>query len=910
MTTKPILFLFFFLGFNFIASGQEKFRVKGTVVDSVNRVALTDATVTVLNAKDSVLVRFSYTDKGLFEINNLDSGQFLLIVTYPDYADFIERFSVNSGHVLHDFKRIEMISEVNLLKEVIVKARMASIKIKGDTTEFNAAAYKTQKNAKVEDLLKQLQGMKINQSGAIIFQGEQVSKVLVDGEEFFSDDPALVTNTVRADMVSKIQVYDDKSVEAKQTGVEDGKKVKTINIVLLEDKKRGLFGKADVGYGTDEYYTGQLMFNKFSPKEKASIYGNMGNTGKVGLSGADHNKFGAGYSPGDYGGNGLPFARDGGVHYDRKWNKDKQSVNVNYKTGFLQTEGISNSLTQNNLPGNFNKSSADRSFVNRSGNQIFEGNFRSAIDSVSDLSTYASASRYKYNSMNTTTSKTLRGNNVIQNSNDSRAENETDSRYFSFSASYTRRFKKKGRSLTVNSRINASDANSEGYQWSALTYYDGSGNQDSTRSINQFKPTISNSKGFSAGGTYTDVISKPLTISGGINYSADEQDNKRLAYDKSAGGMYDQLDTVFSSDYSSGTQRNGYNLTLNYSSGKSRASIGNNTDLVWQRQNDQFSSTSLARNFINWSPYGSFSYQLSKAASLNFNYNGYTLQPSIFYLQPIRQNSDPLNITIGNPDLKPEFEQRFSYNYRVYQPTKDQGINFRGNYTSTLNDIVQDKTIDSAGVSTIKYVNVRSKSPGYWNVYAEVYGHATKLDFIMSINLNVNGSTYYNLINGQLNRTKSVSYFPQLDIWTNKGSYSYSFSIGPNFSFGESSLQQQFKNNTRGFLVSGNFYTKLPGKFFIGADCSYKSNAGNVVFDKPFEQTLLKAYTGKTFLKDENLKLTITGNDLLDQNTGYSRSSSEGRFTESRNQTIRRYFIFTLTWDFSRFKKTLQRQES
>lgn len=302
----------------FTALAQSNYAVKGLISDTTTNVKMDQATISVLDARDSILQKFTYADKGAFNISHLKPGKFLIMVNYPNYADFVESFTLDASKPVYNFGNIKMILQSKLLNEVIIKAKVVAIKIKGDTTEFNAAAYATQKNAKVEDLLKQLQGMKINQSGVIIFQGEPVTKILVDGEEFFSDDPGLVSKNVRADMVSKVQVYDQKSDQAKLTGIEDGVKVKTINIVLREDKKKGVFGKLDGGYGTDDYYTGQMMFNKFSPKEKIAAYGNIGNTGKVGLSGNDNSKYNMGYGDGDYGGNGLPFARDGGAHYDSK----------------------------------------------------------------------------------------------------------------------------------------------------------------------------------------------------------------------------------------------------------------------------------------------------------------------------------------------------------------------------------------------------------------------------------------------------------------------------------------------------------------------------------------------------------------------------------------------------------------
>lgn len=908
MTLKITLFVLLCGLLSARTYSQTKYGVKGLVTDTATNIRINEATITVLDAQDSVLQAFAYSSKGTFDIAGLKPGKFLLMVTYPDYADFVEHFTLSAGQPVFDFGHIKMILKSKLLNEVIIKARVAAIKIKGDTTEFNAAAYATQKNAKVEDLLKQLPGMRINQSGAIIFQGESVNKVLVDGEEFFSDDPVLVTKNVRADMVSKVQVYDQKSEQAKLTGIEDGVKVKTINIVLMEDKKKGLFGKTDAGYGTDDYYTAQLLFNKFSPKQKISAYGNLGNTGKVGLSGEDNNRFGGGYSQGDYGGNGIPFARDAGAHFDQKWNQDKQSVNINYKTGALTTDQTRSSHTQNNLPGDFNTREASSTAHNYNFSQSFNGIFNSKLDSTSDLQMLLNGYGNKSKNSSNSTASTVRGNGVLQNTSKIASDGDRNNEYLYASAGYTKRFKKKGRNLRLNARTELSQSSNSNYLRSDLSYYNEQGIPDSSGTIDQYKPGSSRYEGVTAGFSYSDVLMKSVSLTAGYSFSRNINDNEQRSFNRSASNSYNLLDSAFSSDFRMISQSNTFSLNFAYSKGKASANIGTSIADAGFKQTERLSEIRLDRKFVNWQPNANFRYQLSKAASLSFNYSGNTEQPSSYQLQPLRQNTDPLNISLGNPGLKPAFRNNISYYYRVYQPTLDQGINFRGSYSTITNAIVSNRSTDSAGINTLQYFNLERKNQNDWNLYAEVYGHATKLDFILFISFTVRGSTNYNYVNGQLNRVISVNYAPQIDLQKNKTTYSYGMSIGPNYLVNSSSLQK-INNNTRGFFTTLNFYTKLPHNFFIGSDATYKFNAKNQVFDRNFEQLLINPYAGKLFLKNESLKLTIKANDLLNQNTGYNRYGSTDSFTESRNETIKRYFMLSLTWDFTKFGKSLQQQQ-
>jgi outer membrane receptor protein involved in Fe transport len=908
MSSKFIALLVF-LCFASTAIAQNNYSVKGLVTDTATNAKMDGATIVVLNAGDSVLQKFAYTGKGLFEIGNLTAGNFLLMVSYPDYADFVDHFTLDAAHPQYDFGNIRMILKSKLLNEVIIKTRVAAIKIKGDTTEFNAAAYATQKNAKVDDLLKQLPGMKINQSGAILFQGEGISKILVDGEEFFTDDPTLVSKTVRADMVSKVQVFDQKSEQAKLTGMEDGVKVKTINIVLREDKKKGVFGKVEGGYGTGDYYLGQAALSKFSPKEKISAYGNLGNIGQAGLKDADIGKFSTGSASSGLGGFGMPVDRDAGLHYDSKWNKDKQSVNSNYNTSGKMVEGRSSSLVQNNLPGDFNRSNSNAESSYVFNNQMADINFKSRIDPVSDLTMQIRGSFSNRESTGFSNTATLRGNGVLLNENNRTTSGTGKSRNANLSANYTRRFKKKGRTLSANVASSYSRSDNKSNLISDLRYYNGQGLLDSTEHLDQSKPGSLGSRNLSGGFSYTDIITKTLNMSTGYNLSLSSNDDEQWAFDRSSSPLYHVLDSAFSSDFRLKSLTGNYNAALTYNKDKIYVNAALNVATANYRQHDDLLGARLDRNFTNWLPNATLRYQLSKGASLSFAYNGESRQPQAYQLQPLRQNSDPLNISLGNPNLKPEFSNRFSYNYRVYQPTLDRGINFRGNYMTTFDAIVSNRTTDSAGTNIFQSSNLSGARPSYWNLYTEFYGHATKLDFILSINLNITGSASFGYINNQLNKSTRISYAPQLDIWKNKGTYSYSFSIGPSYNTGSSSLQQAINNNTKGFFTSLNYYTKLPFNFFMGSDINYKYNAKNQVFDRSFEQLLLNSRVGKTFLKNEGLKITLSGNDLLNQNTGYSRYGPEGSFSESRSATIKRYFMFSLSWDFSKFSKSLQPQQ-
>jgi hypothetical protein len=893
----------------FAVKSQQNFQVKGITTDSTSKKIIDEATVVVLSAKDSVLQKFTYTKKGVFEISGLTPGRFLLMVSYPEYAEFTASFELDAAHSIYNFDRIRLILQSKLLNEVIINARVVPMKMNGDTTEFNAAAYATQKNAKVEDLLKQLHGMKINQSGVIMFQGEPVAKFLVDGEEFFSDDPALITKNIRADMVSKIQVYDQKSEQAKLTGVDDGVKLKTINVVLQEDKRKGVFGKAEAGYGTGDYYVGQVMANKFSVKEKIATYGNISNSGRVGLNGTDNDRYGIGYNNGfGYYGLGLPLAKDAGGVYNKKWNEDKQSINSGYRIKELNIDAVTSSITQNNLPDNYNKTESNAKSHTSSFQQSLNARFQTKIDSTSDIAADVLGSGSKYAADNQNSAFTERGNGVLLNKSNINSTTDRSSDWSYLDAEYTKRLKKKGRSISLHGGITISHSKSESYYTSDLAFFNTAGILDSTVRLDQYKPSNGNSTYLGAGATYTEPLFKTLTLTNSYNFSSSLSEDRTLSFNKSGSGRYDTPDPLFSNDFKTNTISNKYDLGLNWVKPSLSLSINTGLEAANLKQLDQIVDTTLNRDFINFRPGAYFWKQLTKAASININYTGNTVQPSLYQLQPARQNTDPLNIQIGNSLLVPAFSNELRFKYRVYQPTLDRGINFNAVYGNTYRAIISNRTTDSAGKNVFSYSNLKEKTPESWNISAEVYGHIPKLDAILSLNFGISRNSYYSYVNNSLLNNKTTVYSPEINVWKNKVNYSYYFNIGYTITDNQTNLQVD--NNMRRFFSDLGVFTKLPLNFFIGSDVNYEFTGKNQVFTRNFERMILKAYFGKNFLKDESLKLSVTGNDLLNQNTGYSRNVSTSMFTEQRNNTIRRNLMFSVSWDFSKFGKSLKKQGS
>jgi hypothetical protein len=906
---------------------QGTYSIKGSVRDSVLHINLPNATVSVLNTKDSTLVGFSrVTETGIFSISSLDKGSYLLIVTYRGYADYIERFNLDSIKTAVDFGNISMSLKTRLLNEVLIKGTVTAIKIKGDTTEYNAKAYTIQPNSKVEDLLRQLPGIQVDKDGKITAQGQTVQKVLVDGEEFFGDDPTLVTKNIRGDMVDKVQLYDKKSDQATFTGIDDGQKTKTINIKLKEDKKNGYFGKLNAGVGTNGYYGGQGFYNKFKGKKKFSLYGTFGNTGETGLSWRDNNKLGVGgglqfaddgtvfFDAGDggaldsfsgkYDGQGIPITRTGGVHYDDKWKDDKYTLNTNYKAGSIGVEGTRDNLQQQNLPGastNIIKSSTNEIFNNFMFRQKLDATYSIKLDTTSNLKIGVEGTLKNSDTHNTKDAESKRNDSTLINTNHRMVTNKVDDQLYGASLLYNKKLNKPGRTISLNTTAGATERKSSGNLKSRLDIYGTTGLLTGTQLLDQLKTDNTTTSRLGTNLTYTEPISKSLTASVSYGFGLNTSNADRRSYDASSPNNYNLLNDSLSNHYLFNQTSNQAGLNFNYKKGKSILRFGTRVADVNYKQTDEITGTSLHRSFTNWSPQASFSHQFSSNNSFIINYSGSQLQPTIDQLQPVRVNTDPVNITVGNPFLKPAFTNSFFGYYNNYKVITEQMFYINSNYSFTTNPIVSDVVTDiTSAKSVIQSVNLPGKKESNYSVYTQFNRKLTPGGLFISTTLNTSGNIYYSMVNHQLNKTTSSTYGGTLGLTLYQvKKYSLSFNTGPSYNIGKASLQPDQNNNGRGFNANYYILLYLPGKFMFISDGNYQYTAATQSFATDFRKTIINASLTRTFFKAENLKLVVTGNDLLNQNTGFTRTASSNLISENRYTTIRRFFMLSVVWDFT-----------
>jgi len=896
--------------------------IKGIVTDTLNKQNLTNAVVSVLRAKDSVLVKFTRTNKeGNFDLPNLAAGKYIVMVSYPTYADFVDIITTTTG--ITDLGKIPVITKATLLQEVIVKQTIGSIRMKGDTTEYKADSFKVSANADVQELLRKMPGIQVNSKGEITAQGERVQKVLVDGEEFFSDDPAVVTKNLRADAVDKVQSFDKKSDQAVFTGIDDGQKIKTLNLTLKEDKKKGYFGKAEAGGDFDKYGYGKLLANSFKGKRKISGYLTTDNTKFESLNWDENRNYGGDantttqinddggmsiWSTSDefsYG-NGFPRSVTGGFHFSNKWNNDKHNSNNTYQYNQLDVSGINSNKTQNILPGaDLISTSVQDQFNSRKRNKL-TSTYEWQIDSSSSLKITARGSIVNSNNASNYFGRTITSDSVLLNQSNRLTSTVDENKTMNSTMFYRKRFKKIGRTISWNNEINYNDRADDGFLTADNLFYDALGNIVRRDNVDQQKTNKQIATTINSTINYTEPLWKNTFLVMNYKLSVSRNDAERNTFAKNtANNKYENLVDTLSNHFIFNTTGHNGSVNIRYSVKKFNFSVGSGLGTVNYRLNDLVKQTDRNVIFNNFIPAVTFNFTPKQQRRFNFSYNGSTQNPTLSQIQPIIDNIDPLNLTIGNPNLKQSFLHRFSLGGSDYKVLKSRSISFNVNYSKTENAISNSSFVDNQGRRINQAINV----DGNYSFNARVgYG----FEIIPSLNLNFDigprKSRFANRVNGIDNITENIatSYSINAGYWGDKW-INFWFQGNANQNKSTTSIRPDIITQFWSYAAYGNLQFKLKKiKTYIDVNIDANIYQKTAVFADQRDVYIINASVRKIISKNDQWELKAAVNDLFNQNLGINRNASSNFITETTNQTIQRYFLFSLIWNFSKNGKPTQ----
>jgi hypothetical protein len=913
--TKLILSGLFFLATISNTFAQQG-SLKGMVTDTLNKQNLSNAVVSVLRAKDSVLVKFTRTTKeGNFDLPNLTAGKYIVMVSYPSYADYVDIITTTTG--VTDLGKISVITKATLLQEVIVKQTIGSIRMKGDTTEYKADSFKVSANADVQELLRKMPGIQVNSKGEITAQGERVQKVLVDGEEFFSDDPAVVTKNLRADAVDKVQAFDKKSDQAVFTGIDDGQKIKTLNLTLKEDKKKGYFGKAEAGGDFDRYGYGKLLANSFKGKRKISGYLTTDNTKFESLNWNENQNYGGNantttemtddggmmmWSSGDdfSWGTGFPRSITGGLHFSNKWNKDKHNSNNTYQFNQLDVSGINSEKTQNILPGaDLISTSVQDQVSSRKRNKI-TSTYEWQIDSSSSLKVTAKGSIVNSNMASNFLGRTITSDSILLNQSNRNTSTVDENKTMNTTIFYRKRFKKMGRTISWNNDINYNDRADDGFLIADNTFYDSFGTLIKRENVDQQKTNKQIATTINSTINYTEPLWKNTFLVLNYKLSVSRNDAERNTFAKNAANnKYENLVDTLSNHFIFNTTGHNGSINIRYNVKKFNFSVGTGLGTVNYRLNDLVKQTDRNVIFNNFIPAVTFNYTPKQQRRLNFSYNGSTRNPSLTQIQPIIDNIDPLNLTIGNPNLKQSFIHQFNLGGSDYKVLKSRRINFNVNYSKTENAISNSSFVDDQGRRVNQAINV----DGNYSLSGRVgYGFEIIPSFNIGLDIGPRINQFANRVNGIDNITKNRATDISLNMgyWGDKwiNFYAYGSAVYNNST---TSIRPDISTKFWSYNANASMEFKLKKiKTYIDFELNANIFQKTAVFADQRDVYIVNASARKIISKNDQWEIKASVNDLFNQNLGINRNASSNFITETTNQTIQRYFLFSLIWNFSK----------
>ncbi|MES1216619.1 MAG: TonB-dependent receptor [Bacteroidota bacterium] len=891
--------------------------IKGTITDTSEKKNLPNAVVTLLNKKDSFLVNYTRSDKnGFFSFNKIDSGDYLLWITYPKFADFAEPVKVKPAADI-DMGSVALTLKSVVLQEVVVRANRA-INIKGDTTEFTADSFHVREGATVEELLKTLPGLQVDSKGKITAQGKQVDKVLVDGEEFFGEDPTIATQNIGAKAVDKVQVFDTKTEADQLKGIgAAGNSNKTINIKLKDSSKKGYFGKLEAGSDFDKLLNGKLMFNKFKGNQKFSVYGTKSNTSTGSLGWEDRNKMGIEdnyeydelgdfyYSFGD-GDNdfndwnlkGIPNAYTAGTLYSNKWNEEKNKLNLSYLYNRLGTTNNTTNLSQTLL--------ADTTFYNNSRSRInglsqqhaANAKFEWKIDSLASIKLTV-AGTYKIKDLSSiSSSEALNEIKDTVNFNNRTNESHSEKKQLDNQLQYKQLFKKKNRQLITTLRFGLTEDDQNGSLNSATWFYS-NGLRDSLDITDQQKINTTSVASYGAKISYNEPLSEAWNLVSEFNYNRNQTVSHRNTYEKDVNGKYTELNPIFSNNFEMDAFSNTGTITARYQGKKLRGVIGSGISAIQLNLNNKDFNTKTKYNFTGFTPQGQLGYKFKPQTQLYFSYRGNTVQPTLNQLQPIRDNTDPLSIYLGNPKLKVGFNHSFNLSFNDFKILKSRymyigtGINF------TDNAITNFSVTDSFGKTTYLPVNVKGNNNyylyGFWQS-----GEADK-KINHTIRPEVSGGRSISYLNG----SKNINTYANIELYYGirySVKEKYNFSIGPSLkrSLSKSSLRPESNNNYWTYGGRGEGWVNLPWKLELSSDIDMSIQQKTNAFPNPVNITVWNAELSRKFFKNKTFELTFTAHDILNQNIGFTRTINSNFISQQQYDKLSRYFLLSAKWTFNK----------
>jgi hypothetical protein len=898
---KQIFSFFVFVTIFANLHAQNKVSISGLVNDS-DKTPIEQATVQILNLKDSSNVAGVLTDKnGAFVITAV-AGDYILKTSSLGYSDDLRPIKAINARNLIGTIVLEQSSL--MLDTAVITGAAPEMVVRGDTVEYHADAFKTLPSAVVEDLIKKLPGAEVDSEGKITVNGKEIKKIYVDKKEFFSADPKVAARNLPAAMVDKVQVMDKRTDMAEMTGFDDGEEESVINLTVKPGMKQGFFGSASAGYGSKDRYEANLMANYAKNNNQFTLLGSSNNTNNMNftdIAAAMGERPSRGMSFG--GRNGILQSSNGGFNFASELstkfkfggnvgygNSDNYVVSDNYIQNYISTgdQYETRSQSGNNIGNNVRTDFRMEWSPNENTKLIFTPNFtytqntnRQSSDYLTTFVDLSDSINWGYSQYRSETANTALNGNL----------------------DFSHKFDTKGRTFSFSISGGFTDQNADGSNDSRTDY-----KNTRTRSVvtDQIYNTTNNSYNWSGFVSYVEPVGTNNFLQLSYRYRSNVTEQDRQTFKNDGFGDYDIVDTSstkrLENDFANQevrlnfqSVREKYNYTVGVAVQPSKSE---------SRTIEPDTAYTITNNVVNFAPIVQFIYRWDRQTNLRINYTGAVNQPSAAQLSNVRDESNPLNITYGNPDLNPSFRNSLRAHFRKSNQDRTTTITAMANLGFTTNAIINYSLVDSLGRRESTYRNVNG------NKNADLRFMFNKSFFNRRFSINSSSNAGYSesngFINGELNTTGDLSLNESLRLTYRSDVFDFSVRGNVRYSKTDKSLAGQISNEVFDYGSNANTTIYLPWNFGVSSDMNYSTNSG---YSDGYKQNewLWNASIQKQVFKDKSGTLKFSIYDILQQRSNISRTSGAQSLQYMASNTVGSYFMFSFTYRFQSFKGAQRR---
>lgn len=913
-------------------SQTKNITVSGRVLEDDTKGPAVQATVQLLSMPDSTFaVGVATSQQGYFTLPKVSAGKYILKVSYIGFKPSMIPLQLQAQTTERNVGNIVLKTDAVMLAEAVVTAEVAQVQVVEDTLVFNSSAYRTPEGAMLEELVKKLPGVEIDDDGNVKFNGKELKKIMVDGKEFFGGDVKTGLKNLPVEMIDKLKTYDKKSDMARITGIDDGEEETVLDLTVKKGMNKGWFGNADAAIGTEDRYSGRVNLNRFVDKTQVTLIGSANNVNNQGFSGG-------GGGPRWRRNNGLNAPKELGISFATETSKLELggSAQYNYNDADIANINSSERFLQN---GNSYTNSIS---ANRNKNNSFKANLRLEWkpDSMTNIIFRPNFSYGKTDNSSNSLSGTFNSDpfGVIDNPNDyldfdnissndplrsirvnaTNSGSLSDSKSVSTNASLqlNRKLNNKGRNITLRGTFGYGDNDNNQYTESITRYYQIASNPDSTLIRNQFITTPSNNYNYSAQITYSEPIAKSTFLQFSYQFQYKYSESDKTTFDLYKINPNWELGQPLPSGYENNAidslgkyaEYRYYNhdasVSLRFIREKYQLSAGvsfqpQNSKLSYKTVNDIIDTT---RSVFNFAPNVDFRYRFSKVSQLRFNYRGRTGQPSMENLLPIKDNSNPLNIREGNPGLKPSFTHSMRMFYNTYNAELQRGIMTHVSFSATQNSISNStKYNEETGGRTTTPKNIN----GNWNAFG-MFGFNTALknkkytiNSFSNINYQNNVAYLYNQTTkvDDKNTTTGLTLGERINAAYRNNWFEFGINGSISYSFERNKLRPDNNQEPYTFSYGANTQLMSPWNMTFTTNIANQSRRGYTDASMNRNELIWNAQLSQTFLKGA-ATVSFEMYDILKNQSNISRSLTADVRSVSQYNGVNSYcmlhFIYRL----------------